>query len=100
MKSDKQTTYVNIADALACQGYAYYILNKNEEGIQVINKSIDYYLKVYNEQHKDIADALENLGHLYLNSNKIPDADLHYNKSLNIRINLCGLDHPLVGLSY
>ena len=53
----------------------------------------------YGEDHLDVADSLDNLGHLIRLQGKFPTSFQLYEKSVHVRTRICGDKHPLVAQS-
>ena len=68
-------------------------MGENEKALEYYNKSLKIKIKVHGQDHPDIAGTYHNIGEVYWQQAKYPEALNMFWKSLDINIKVHGCNH-------
>lgn len=87
-------------EALSEAGSFYSDLGKYNEALSFFEKALEISLKIFSEEHPDIATIYNNMGLVYDSLGDYTKALEVHNKSLKIRLKIFGEEHSDVATSY
>ncbi|MCK4827623.1 tetratricopeptide repeat protein [bacterium] len=81
-------------------GFDLHLLNQYERALEYYKKSLAIRLRVFGEQHPDVAESYTGVGEVYSIKGEYEKALEYYKKGLAITLKLYGEEHPDVAASY
>ncbi len=88
------------SDYLYPLGGILIVLGESQKAIEYLDKALAIRLKVYGEQHPDVATCYNNIGRARDNLGEYQKAIEYYDKALAIRLKVYGEQHPHVANCY
>jgi tetratricopeptide (TPR) repeat protein len=89
-----------VASSYSHLGKAYEALGEAKEALVYYKKGLAIDLKVYGEEHPEVAISYSLLGNAYKALGDAKEALVYYKKGLAIQLKVYGEEHPSVAISY
>jgi tetratricopeptide (TPR) repeat protein len=95
-----ETDKESLGQFLFWLGDLLHYMGEYEKALEYLQRSLNIRLKIYGEEHPDVAETYNSIGYAYVIKGEYEKALEYYKKTLAIGLKIYGEEHPNVATSY